>query len=124
MSCAVEFTRDLSGSVRGNAAVVDDTKQHSAAEMERMMKIQNVLLKAMTKKITWWAAAEIIGVTLMVLDIYHARGKGCLSLRIRERRSTLVRMVHRPIQSLGHRTPGMASCAAFAARCSANDERP
>jgi hypothetical protein len=31
--------------------------------MERMMKIQDVLLKAMAKKITWWAAAEIIGVT-------------------------------------------------------------
>jgi len=28
-----------------------------------MMKVQDVLLKAMAKKITWWAAAEIIGVT-------------------------------------------------------------
>jgi len=27
------------------------------------MKLQDVLLKAMAKKITWWAAAEIIGVT-------------------------------------------------------------
>src|SRR3954454_904625 len=31
--------------------------------MERMMKVQDVLLKAMAKKSTWWAAAEIIGVT-------------------------------------------------------------
>src|SRR3954454_10558664 len=31
--------------------------------MERMMKVQDVLLKAMAKKITWWAPAEIIGVT-------------------------------------------------------------
>jgi transposase len=31
--------------------------------MERMMKLQDVLLKAMAKKITWWNAAEIIGVT-------------------------------------------------------------
>src|SRR6202521_6005762 len=31
--------------------------------MERMMKVQDVLLKAMAKKITWWAAAEIIGVS-------------------------------------------------------------
>lgn len=38
-------------------------RQYSAAEMERMMKLQDVLLKAMAKKITWWAAAEIIGVT-------------------------------------------------------------
>src|SRR5258708_34192021 len=31
--------------------------------MERMMKVQDVLLKAMAKKLTWWAAAEILGVT-------------------------------------------------------------
>jgi transposase len=42
---------------------VDETRQYSAAEMERMMKLQDVLLKAMAKKITWWEAAEIIGVT-------------------------------------------------------------
>ena len=27
------------------------------------MKVQDVLLKAMAKKISWWEAAEIIGVT-------------------------------------------------------------
>ncbi len=43
--------------------MVDETQQYSAAEMERMMKVQDVLLKAMAKKITWWAAAEILGVT-------------------------------------------------------------
>jgi transposase len=42
---------------------VDETQHYSAAEMERMMKVQDVLLKAMAKKITWWAAAEILGVT-------------------------------------------------------------
>jgi transposase len=42
---------------------VDETQQYSAAEMERMMKVQDVLLKAMAKKITWWEAAEIIGVS-------------------------------------------------------------
>jgi transposase len=31
--------------------------------MERMMKLQDVILKAMAKKITWWEAAEIIGVS-------------------------------------------------------------
>src|ERR1044072_1883109 len=31
--------------------------------MERMMKVQDVLLKAMAKKITWGAGAKIIGVT-------------------------------------------------------------
>jgi transposase len=38
-------------------------QQYSASEMERMMKLQDVLLKAMAKKITWWTAAEIIGVS-------------------------------------------------------------
>jgi transposase len=42
---------------------VIETQQYSAAEVERMMKLQDVLLKAMAKKITWWDAAEIIGVT-------------------------------------------------------------
>ena len=42
---------------------MEETQQYSAAEMERMMKVQDVLLKAMAKKITWWGAAEILGVT-------------------------------------------------------------
>jgi transposase len=42
---------------------VDEPQQNLAAEMERMMKVQDVLLKAMAKTITWWAAAEILGVT-------------------------------------------------------------
>jgi transposase len=38
-------------------------EQIPAAEMERMMKIQEVVLKAMAGKLKWWEAAEIIGVT-------------------------------------------------------------
>lgn len=38
-------------------------KQYPAAELERMIKLQDVLLKAMAKRITWWSAAEIIGVS-------------------------------------------------------------
>jgi transposase len=34
-----------------------------AAELERTMKIQEVILKAMAGKLKWWEAAEIIGVT-------------------------------------------------------------
>jgi transposase len=37
--------------------------QIPAAETERMMKIQEVILKAMAGKLKWWEAAEIIGVT-------------------------------------------------------------
>ena len=42
---------------------MDPSQQYSAAETERMMKLQDVLLKAMAKKIRWWEAAEIIGIT-------------------------------------------------------------
>ena len=45
------------------AGEVEETQQYTAAQMERMMKLQDVLLKAMAKKISWMAAAEIIGVT-------------------------------------------------------------
>lgn len=38
-------------------------QQFSPAEMERVMKIQEVILKAMAGKLKWWEAAEIIGVT-------------------------------------------------------------
>jgi hypothetical protein len=41
---------------------VETPQQYFAAETERMMKLQDVLLKAMAKKITRWEAAEIIGV--------------------------------------------------------------
>ena len=38
-------------------------EQFPAAEMERAMKIQEVVVKAMSGKLKWWEAAEIIGVT-------------------------------------------------------------
>ena len=47
----------------GESWKVEAPKDYSAAEVERMMKLQEVLLKAMAKKITWWSAAEIIGVS-------------------------------------------------------------
>ena len=33
------------------------------AAVERAMKVQEVILRAIAKKITWWQAAEIIGVS-------------------------------------------------------------
>jgi transposase len=33
------------------------------AAMERAMKVQDVMLQAMAKKISWWQAAEILGIT-------------------------------------------------------------
>jgi transposase len=38
-------------------------QQFSPSVMERVMKIQEVILKAMAGKLKWWEAAEIIGVT-------------------------------------------------------------
>ena len=35
----------------------------SAAEMERMMKVQEVMLRAMAGKLKWWDAAEILGMS-------------------------------------------------------------
>jgi hypothetical protein len=33
------------------------------AAMERAMKVHDVMLQAMAKKITWWQAAEILGIS-------------------------------------------------------------
>ena len=44
-----------------------------AREVERMMKLQDVLLRAMAKKISWAAAAEIIGVEPRTMRRWQAR---------------------------------------------------
>ena len=36
---------------------------YTKAAMERAMKVQDVMLQAMAKKITWWQAAEILGIS-------------------------------------------------------------
>src|ERR1700676_2158704 len=36
---------------------------YAQAAMERAMKVQEVILRAMARKITWWQAAEIIGIS-------------------------------------------------------------
>lgn len=57
MNCPVE--RDW-----GTLEDVEAIQEHfPAAEMERAMKIQEVILKAMAGKLKWWEAAEIIGVS-------------------------------------------------------------
>jgi transposase len=40
-----------------------DMKHYSEAAVERTMKIQDVILQALAKKINWWQAAEIIGIS-------------------------------------------------------------
>jgi transposase len=39
-------------------------KLYPEAAMERAMKVQEVILRAMAKKLTWWQAAEIIGISV------------------------------------------------------------
>src|SRR5205823_14201425 len=38
-------------------------KHYSEAAVERMMKVREVILRAMAKRITWWQAAEILGIS-------------------------------------------------------------
>jgi len=45
------------------------------AALERTMKIQEVILRALAKKITWWQAAEIIGITDRQMRRWHWRYK-------------------------------------------------
>jgi transposase len=44
---------------------------------ERAMKIQEVILRAMGKKITWWQAAEIIGISDRQMRRWHRRYEKC-----------------------------------------------
>ena len=46
---------------------------YSKAAMERAMKLQEVILRAMAKKITWWQAAEIIGISDRSMRRWHER---------------------------------------------------
>jgi transposase len=48
-------------------------QQVSAAEMERMMKVQEVILKAMAGSLKWWEAAEILGISDRSLRRWRAR---------------------------------------------------
>jgi transposase len=43
------------------------------AAVERMMNVQEVILRAMAKKITWWAAAEILGMSDRQMRRMHER---------------------------------------------------
>ena len=46
---------------------------YSKAAVERAMKVQEVILRALAKKITWWQAAEIIGVSDRQMQRWHER---------------------------------------------------
>src|SRR5208337_1417527 len=46
---------------------------YSQAAVERAMKVQEVILRALAKKITWWQAAEIIGISDRQMRRWHER---------------------------------------------------
>src|ERR1700680_4048999 len=46
---------------------------YTKAAMERAMKVQEVILRAMAKRITWWQAAEIIGISERQMRRWHRR---------------------------------------------------
>jgi transposase len=48
---------------------------YTQAAMERTMKVQEVILRALAKKITWWQAAEIIGISDRQMRRWHERYK-------------------------------------------------
>jgi transposase len=52
---------------------MDPNQAYSAAEVERMMKLQDVLLKAMAGKMHWWEAAEMIGVSCRTMRRWRER---------------------------------------------------
>ena len=49
---------------------------YTQAAVERAMKVQEVILRAMAKKITWWQAAEIIGISDRQMRRCHERYDG------------------------------------------------
>src|SRR6266852_1948873 len=46
---------------------------YSKAAMERAMKVQEVILRAMAKRITWWQAAEIVGISARSMRLWRER---------------------------------------------------
>src|SRR5271157_2985775 len=61
--CPVQLARDLSAGRGWDAGGVTPEQTVSSAEMERMMKVQEVILKAMAGSLKWREAAEIVGVS-------------------------------------------------------------
>jgi len=48
-------------------------REYPEAAVERAMKVQEVILRAISKRITWWQAAEILGMTERSMRRWRAR---------------------------------------------------
>jgi transposase len=78
MKCPDELAHEMSasdGGVRRLQSTEEfvEEKKYWAAEMERILKIQEVIAKAMAGKLTWWEAAEIMGVTDRTMRRWRGR---------------------------------------------------
>jgi hypothetical protein len=58
---------------------MEDMMSYTQAAVERAMKVQEVILRAMAKKITWWQAAEIIGISDRQMRRWRERALHCLA---------------------------------------------
>lgn len=47
-------------------------KDYPGVAVERAMKVQEVILRAMARRITWWQAAEIFGISVRSLRRFCA----------------------------------------------------
>jgi hypothetical protein len=56
---------------------------YTKAVMERAMKIQEVILRAMAKRIMWWQAAEIIGISDRQMRRWRARSQKAIRATLR-----------------------------------------
>src|ERR671918_2728331 len=70
-------------------------KRSAEAAWERAMKVQEVILRAIAKQITWWQAAEIIGISDRQLRRWQRRYEehGYTGLIDRRRRRVSERQV-------------------------------
>jgi hypothetical protein len=48
-------------------------ESYSKAAVERAMKVQEAILRVLAKRITWWQAAEIVGISDLSMLRWHQR---------------------------------------------------
>jgi hypothetical protein len=61
MICPGELANDLSAWRAAVGATMRSMVAYTKAAVERAMQVQEGILRAMAKRLTWWQAAEILG---------------------------------------------------------------
>src|ERR1043165_8972549 len=90
-----------------------DMVSYSKAAVERAMKVEEVILRAMAKKITWWQAAEILGI--VESPSFVRMNQHVISLRHfldapRRRRHSRQRQLSEESEALQSRTAAASDC--------------